>query len=141
VLDEAAAGRIQVWTSALSLAEVFKVKCGGETATLPADKDPVFGDFLSKEYIVRVSVTVEIATFARTLLRQCIKKPNDAIHVATAALLNLDELHTYDEKDILPLNGMIKRADGELLKIMRPPEPPPGTKMPLLEAKKADAAS
>ena len=127
----------------LSLAEVFKVKCSGATTSLPAEKDQVFEDFLSKEYVVRVAVTSEIATFARTLLRSLIKKPNDAIHVATAALNNLDELHTYDEKDILPLSGKIKRVDGEPLVIIKPPEPPPGTAVQLFAPPKkaSDAAT
>jgi len=143
VLDEAKAGRIQIWTSALTIAEVYKVKCGGAQTALPADKEQAFLDLLSQDFVVRVAVTVEIATFARALLRQYLNKPNDAIHLATAALNNLDEFHTYDKNDILPLDGKIKRVDGELLKVKRPPEPPPGTALPMFDDKKkaSDAAT
>ena len=140
ILDEAVAERVEIWTSALSLAEVFKVKCSGKASSLPADKDQAFEDFLLKEFVVRAAVTVEIATFTRTLLRKFGGSPNDTIHLATAAIYNADELHTYDDK-LLALDRKVKRADGEMLTIVRPPDPPPGTKIPLLEAKASDATS
>jgi len=155
ILDEAVAERVEIWTSALSLAEVFKVKCSGKASSLPADKDQAFEDFLLKEFVVRAAVTVEIATFTRTLLRKFGGSPNDTIHLATAAIYNADELHTYDDKllaldadelhtyddKLLALDRKVKRADGEMLTIVRPPDPPPGTKIPLLEAKASDATS
>ena len=32
------------------------------------------------------------------------KKPSDAVHLASALLMNVDEMHTYDGSDLLILN-------------------------------------
>lgn len=48
------------------------------------------------------------------------KKPSDAVHLATAILLNVDEMHTYDGSDLLDLNEKVARQDGEMLKICHP---------------------
>jgi len=45
------------------------------------------------------------------------KKPSDAIHLATALALNVDEMHTYDQTDLLDLSERVMRADGIPLKI------------------------
>jgi hypothetical protein len=67
-----------------------------------------------------------VGTVARRLLRKFpqIKKPQDAIHVATAVLNNVDELHTFDGSDLLPLDGQIPMQNGQKLKICHPPRPP-----------------
>jgi predicted nucleic acid-binding protein len=56
------------------------------------------------------------------------KKPSDAVHLATALALSVDEMHTYDNSDLLKLDGKINCANGKPLKICRPsaPLPEPG---------------
>jgi len=135
-MQEAALGRIEIWSSSFTLAEVFKKKCSGKQSNLPQAYDHNFEDFLLKDFIVLVEVDREIGTYARALLRafsQQLKKPQDAIHLATAALNNLDEFHTYDGDDILPLNGQVKRQDGGLLHILTPTAPPAQAAGPLFE--------
>ena len=63
---------------------------------------------------------------ARRLLREHIplKKPPDAIHLATAVINNLDEFHTFDGVNLTPLSGLVNRADGVGLVICFPPENP-----------------
>lgn len=59
---------------------------------------------------------------ARRLMRrhpEC-KKPTDAVHLATAILVNVDEMHTYDASDLLGLSGKIARQDGVMLTICTP---------------------
>jgi hypothetical protein len=81
---------------------------------------------LAQDYVQRVQVDVDVGTAARRLLRRFpqIRKPQDAVHAATAALHNVDELHTFDGNDLLPLNGLIPMQNGEKLKICRSPKPP-----------------
>jgi hypothetical protein len=73
-------------------------------------------------------VDEQIGVLARRLMRQhpeC-KKPTDAVHLATALILNVDEMHTYDGSDLLMLDGKVNRLDGQLLVIRRPaPVAPP----------------
>ena len=63
------------------------------------------------------------------------KKPSDAIHLATAILMNVDEMHSYDGSDLLGLNEKVARQDGEMLVICTPNVPEPEF---LLEQKSDD---
>lgn len=49
-----------------------------------------------------------------------LRKTPDAIHLATAVYWNCDAMHTYDQSDLLCLNGKIQRRDGILLDIETP---------------------
>lgn len=129
VVAEARAGRIQIWTSAFTLAEVFKKTVEGKSASLPESKDIEFEQYIEQEFLVVVQVDYDIGVLARRLLRKHpkLKKPTDAIHLATAVLNNIDEFHTYDGRNLLPLSGVVKRQDGAPLKICLPPaDPNPG---------------
>ncbi len=139
-MEQAEQGKVEIVTSAFTLAEVFKKKCVATSDGLPPVSDTAFEDFLTKECVVMVNVDREVGTYARRLLRSFpeIKKPQDAIHLATAALNNLDELHTYDGANLLPLDGKIQRADKQPLRICTPLAPPPGASGPLFEKTTAD---
>ncbi len=69
---------------------------------------------------------VDVGKVARRLLRRfpTIGKPQDAIHVATCLLNNLDQLRTYDRDDLLAFAGQIERVDHMKLSICEPPVPP-----------------
>ncbi len=123
VMGEAEKGTIEIWTSAFTLAEVFKRKCGGATpSSIPPQSDTDFEDFLKKDFVVRVNVDDEVGTEARRLLRQhpSLKKPQDAIHLATAVINNLQEMHTWDNADLIGLVPTVPPPPP-------PPEPPPLT--------------
>jgi hypothetical protein len=62
-------------------------------------------------------------------------KPPDAIHVATAALSGVEEMHTFDGA-LLALNGEIDKSVGTKLKICKPD--PGGPPAPLLEGLKGE---
>lgn len=124
VLELANNNEVQIWTSSITLAEVFKKKCEGRNIALPEKGDAAFENFLNQDFIFEVQVDHDIGVLARRLLRKHpqLKQPNDAIHVATAALNNADELHSFDEDNLHPLDGLIDRRDGQKLKICFPPE-------------------
>jgi hypothetical protein len=57
-------------------------------------------------------------------------KPADATHLASAAMTNAEEMHTFDVR-LLSFDGNIVRADGTNLKICKPSMG--GAPVPLLE--------
>jgi predicted nucleic acid-binding protein len=134
-MEQAEKHDVEIVTSAFTLAEVFKRKCAEATSGIRPTSDTKFEDYLTKEHVVLVAVDRDVATYARTLLRNFpeLKKPQDAIHLATAALNNVDEFHTYDGENLLPLDGKVIRADRQSLTICTPMAPPPDTSGPLFE--------
>ena len=143
VIEQAQKGDVEIWTSAFTLAEVFKKKCSGVQAGLESDGDEAFEDYLARDFIQRVQVDFDVGTAARRLLRRfpAIRKPQDAIHVATAAMNDVDELHTFDGDDLLRLDGQIPMANGQMLRICKPPSPPDPHKGTLFEVRLADEGS
>jgi len=85
-----------------------------------------FEDFILQNFVTRVQVDLDVGTLARRLLRAypVIAKPQDGIHLATALLNNVDELHSYDRENLLGLSGKIDRKDGIKLQICHPPSRP-----------------
>jgi hypothetical protein len=79
-----------------------------------------------QDLVTRVQVDFHVGTLARRLLRSypSIQKPQDGIHLATALLYNVDELHTFDRKNLTDLSGKIERKDGKKLKICSLPKRP-----------------
>ena len=126
VLNLARAGEIEIWTSSLTLAEVFRKQCGGEATGLPEAKDIEFEDFIAQDFVFEVQLDHRVGIQARRLLRQHtpLKKPQDAIHLASAVLHDVDELHTFDQVNLLCLNGLVKTKSGKALAICEPPQPP-----------------
>lgn len=112
-------GEVEIWTSAFCIAEVYKVKCEDGKAGLGGEHDAVIDNMFDQDFVHIVQVTTEIARTARSLLRSEIKlkKPSDGIHLATAIVWNLDQLHTYDSSDLLGLD--VLRADGVPLVICK----------------------
>ncbi len=115
-------GETQIITSFFTFAEVFKAKCEGQSKPLNEANEEAVAAFFGDERILPVVVDRRTAERARKLMRlhsEC-KKPTDAVHLATAILLNVDEMHTYDGSDLLILSGRVARQDGEMLVICTP---------------------
>jgi predicted nucleic acid-binding protein len=129
VLERAQAGELQIVTSTFTIAEVVKRKCDGALVGMPEDEDDPFTELLKQDFVILVNADWDAATRARGLYRefcdQGLKKPQDALHLATAVIENVDEMHTFDGDDLLKLTGKVKRADGMTLTICEPPEPAP----------------
>ncbi|WOI53708.1 type II toxin-antitoxin system VapC family toxin [Parvularcula sp. LCG005] len=128
VLQRAQRNEVQIWTSSFTLAEVFKKRCipGTQETGISASNDANFEDFIEQPFVTQVQVDRDVGVAARRLLRRypVLKKPQDAVHLATALIYSLDELHTFDGSDLIRLDGQIEKPDGELLKICEPPSPP-----------------
>lgn len=113
-------GHCEIWTSTISLAEVYKSHATGQAATQSNSQiDALF----TQRYVQMVAVDFNVARDARDLLRAHnppLRKPFDAIHLATALRNNCDEFHTFDRVDLLTLNGSVNRQDGAVLVIKKP---------------------
>lgn len=126
LIQQAKNGELEIWTSSLTLAEVYKFKCGADLKQLAQEKDQAFEMFLQQPYVVQIQLDHSVGVHARRLLRAHsppLKKPNDAIHVASAAAGNVQALYTFDSQNLIPLSGLVQRADGGSLAICEPPTP------------------
>jgi predicted nucleic acid-binding protein len=126
VILAAEKGQIEIATSTLSFAEVCKhpdIKNGNE------DK---IAAFFENDYILPVNLDRSVGETARHMMMSgTALKPPDACHVATAAIANAEEMHTFD-RGMLNLDGKVDKSDGTKLKICKPD--PGGKPAPLLEA-------
>jgi len=120
VWQEAELGKVEIWTSAFCIAEVYRVKCEGEWAAISPENDLKINNLFDQDFVKIVYLDSEIAKLAKTLLRthEKLKKPSDAVHLATAIYWDLDQLHTYDGSDLLGLS--VQTSSGEPLVICKP---------------------
>jgi hypothetical protein len=112
----------------------LQASCGNEQKGLLQRQDQEFEDYFLQPFVQRVQVDFDVGILARRLLRTypAIGKPQDGIHLATALLNNIDELHTFDRENLLGLTEKIDRMDGKKLRICNPPDrPPPAASSPL----------
>jgi len=125
-IELARKGEVQIWTSSLTIAEVYKAKSEAGPKALLEAQELAFLNFVDQDFVYEVQLDHDIATMARALCRKHapLKKPNDGVHIATAAMHNVDELHTFDRDDLLPLNGLVMRLDQKPLVVCRPPNRP-----------------
>lgn len=96
VWREAESGDTFIYTSFITFGEVFKVKCDVSPKPLSEDGDKKIEQLLRQKWIRAVVVDERIGVATRRLMRhhsEC-KKPNDGFHLATALVLNVDEMHT-----------------------------------------------
>ena len=126
IIEQAQRGDVEIWTSTFTYAEVFKRKCGDENTGLTVGDDQAFEDYLEQDFVKLIQVDVDVGRAARKLLRahSTIGKPQDAVHVASALIENIDELHTFDRADLLALDSVLKCQNGNALRIVKPPNPP-----------------
>lgn len=120
-LDAAQRGDLTIWTSSLTLAEVYKFKCDTSKG-LTETQDEIFEKYIESDFVVEIQVDHAIAVLSRRLCRKHapLKKPNDGIHLASAVLYNLDEFHSFDHDDLVVLAGSVLRQDGQPLIICEP---------------------
>ncbi|MDE3201622.1 MAG: type II toxin-antitoxin system VapC family toxin [Acidobacteriota bacterium] len=104
VLAAADAGKVQIVTSALTLTEVIKLK---GKPRLTKDKEEAIKAFFENDYIIVRDVDRFIAEKARDLIWSFNGlHPKDAIHVATAVILKINVLDTFDGR-LIKLSGKI----------------------------------
>ena len=95
--------KIVIVTSALTLTEVVWIK---GLPRLSEKSENKIRKFFEQEYIAVRVVDRVIAEEARQLIWKHSVKPKDAIHIATAMLLNIPTLDTFDG-ELYKLNGKI----------------------------------
>lgn len=130
VYEDARAHQCEIWTSTLSFVEVNRLKSESGTPK-PLDDSPgldIINHVFEQDFVKMIPLDVAIGKSARSLLREHkgLSKRTDAIHLASALFWNLDEMHTYDNADLLHLNLRVRRRDGTKLKICKPALPSPG---------------
>jgi predicted nucleic acid-binding protein len=130
VISAAERDQIEIATSTFSYVEVCK------NPDLEAQGEDKISVYFENDYILPVNLDRAVGERARALMMSGISKlkPADACHLASAAVANAEEMHTFDER-LLDLDGSIDKLDGTKLKICKPD--PGGTPVPLLEELKA----
>jgi predicted nucleic acid-binding protein len=115
VIEAAKKNKLEILTSAFCLAEVCKNE---DVRDQSPDK---IAEYFENDYILVVALDKFVGERARQLMLGGYSKlkPPDASHVATALLMNVDEMHTFDDK-LIDLSGLLDRADGKKLKICKP---------------------
>lgn len=115
VIAEAKRGRLEIATSSLSLAEVCK------SAGVQGTSEDAIAAFFENDYVLLVNVDRQVGEHARTLMRagHSSLKPPDAIHMATATIVQVAEMHTFDGR-LLDLDGVLDVPDGTKLKVCKP---------------------
>lgn len=128
-LARAKNGDHEIYTSSITLAEVFKVSCSGVLQGVSPADDQAFQDLIEQPWVLEVQCDHQVGKKARELLRAHtqLKKPTDAIHLATALLNNCDVMFTFDHRNLIVLSGTVFRSDGHPLEIMEPPDALAGT--------------
>ncbi len=103
VLDVAERGAYKIYTSALTLAEVYKAH---GSPSLSRDATKTFLEYCENEWVEIIDVTRVIGENANELCRlHNIRKPADAIHLACALYAGCDVLLTWDHQDLLKLSS------------------------------------
>lgn len=110
-LEEAESGKILIVTCALTLAEVLAIRGKERLPPAPEMKQKVI-DFFKNEYISVQNVTRQVAEKARDLVWDSGIDPKDAVHVASALVLEAPILETYD-RPLIGKSGTI--GDGSLI--------------------------
>lgn len=124
IWERARKGDCQLNTSAYAYLEVRKKTTDPLDA---AESDKQVDEMLDQPFVETIQVDDIIGRLARRLrrLHPELSRP-DAIHVATAAQMNVDAMHTYDgstpggAKRLLALNEQVPRRDGQMLRITLP---------------------
>jgi len=104
VITAAEEERVVIVTSALTLAEVVKLR---NHPTLPPEKEKDVRDFFRHEWIVVYELDRTTAELAREMVWAHGCPPKDSVHLATAIRAKADRMDTYDGDDLLPLSGKI----------------------------------
>ena len=79
--------------SAITLIEVVKL---GNQLRLKAQDEKILKNFFKNPYIYIHNVDVEVGMIARDLIWKHNLSQRDSIHVATALMLKLKKMHTFD---------------------------------------------
>jgi predicted nucleic acid-binding protein len=112
-IDKAALnGEVDIYTSAITLVECVWVKTivdpTGKLNKLSPAHEEMLHKYFMQPYIRVVQCDRRISEFARSLMwKYETLHHQDAIHVATAIFHRVDFMHSYDDDDLVKLNGLL----------------------------------
>jgi len=124
VLDYAENGDFPIYTSALTIAEVYKQK-GNPIGALTSDQSDRILEYFEHEYIKIIDIDRRVAEEAHRLSRKFGLTPNDAIHLASALKAQCDKLLTWD------VNSFISKVQHKEIIVEEPAILPP-EQLPLI---------
>lgn len=119
VLSEVSAGRIRIVTSVITEIEVFK------SLRDPVKREIFQSVLRNPTHCLWVNVDPGVAQRA-TIIRDLSEKDGrviatpDAIHIASAEMTKCDEIHSFDDRHMLRINGLYQIS----ARIIKPPVPP-----------------
>jgi len=120
VLDAARRGELRIATSAITLAEVVKLDKG--KLELTQDQERKITRFFQRSYIVVIQVSRAVAEEARALIWKHGLNNRDAVHVATARVKGITEIHAYDQH-FLNLDGQFSNLSVRKPQVLQPSLP------------------
>jgi hypothetical protein len=92
---------------------------------IPPESIAKIDGLLFQPFVKLINLDQVVAKRARKVLRETVglrKKP-DAVHLASAIIWNIPLFHTYDNDDLLHLNGSITCIDGTPMEITAARDP------------------
>ena len=113
IAKAAEAGKLQIVTSALTVAEVLKLK---GHPRLAVEQRETINQFFMNDFILVRNVDRRTAELAQLVHWDHNIDPKDAIHVATALRSRADVMHTTDDR-------LEKRANGLSVSVIRGVQP------------------
>ena len=118
--DRARKGKLEIWTSTFTLVEVYRT---ADESKEPKPLDPLnlrkIEEMYNQPFVKLIQLDREIAELARLLVRTTsgLKKHQDAIHLASAIVWDVETMHTYDRQDLLHLSESLECKGGTRLQI------------------------
>ncbi len=117
--NEVRTGDRLIFTSALTIAEL-----GGNAASVTPARLRALEDLFLQHNVIVVNLDRFVAHKAREIRNDLIGKRklpgNDAIHLATALSIDVNEMFTYDDNHLTPLNDQFAGKSGYSLSIVYP---------------------
>jgi len=104
VLNGAKAGKVQIVTSALAIAEVLKYR---QNKPIRKEDRRKITEFFQHQFITVVTLDRWIAFKAQEVHWDYNVPPRDAAHVATALRAKVNVMESYDGDDLLSVSGKI----------------------------------
>ena len=126
VYGHAQRGHIEIYTSTVAIVEVNRLASEMQMPKpIPPESIAKIDGLLFQHFVKLINVDQIVAKRARKLIRETpkLKKKPDAIHLASAIIWNIPLFHTYDNDDLLHLNGSISCLDGTVMDIVQARDP------------------
>lgn len=123
ILSQAEAGDFKIHTSAITLAEVHKLR---SAPALADDQDEKILAYFEHDFILIIDVDRRIGEEANRLCRQHGILPNDAIHLACALHAGCDILLAWDDRFVKVQHPGMRLEEPQRLgqgRMLEPPQP------------------